>query len=217
MSLAIFDLDNTLLKGDSDQLWGAFIAEHSGIDKVEHNRINQQFYQDYLDGNLNVKDFLSFSLLPLANNDIESLLQWRKIFINNHILPLVLPKAIELISNHRKKGDFLMIITATNRFITEPIADIFGIPTLLATEPEFINNRYTGKYLGTPTFKEGKVIALNNWLKKHPNDLVDSYFYSDSHNDIPLLNQIGNPIAVDPDDILRQYALERNWQTISLR
>lgn len=217
MPLAIFDLDNTLLGGDSDQLWGMFIAENGGVDADHHRRESQRYYEDYLQGQLDVEEFLAFTLNPLSRHNMDQLLRWREAFIEQHIKPILLPKALELVEKHRQQGDTLMIITATNYFITRPVADLFGIETLLATMPEIIDNRFTGQYTGTATFQHGKVIALEQWVAENNASLVESTFYSDSHNDIPLLEQVTYPVAVDPDDRLRERALENGWPVISLR
>ncbi|MDH3327504.1 MAG: HAD family phosphatase, partial [Gammaproteobacteria bacterium] len=168
-------------------------------------------------GTLDIYEFLAFSLKPLSEHPLEKLHQWRLEFMQNKIQDILLPKAIDLISKHKEIGDTLIIITATNRFVTEPIADLLGIPHLLATDPEMKNNAYTGKVAGEPCFQEGKVIRLNHWLKENNQNLEGSCFYSDSHNDLPLLKLVGEAIAVDADDILGDYATKHNWKTMSLR
>ena len=217
MSLAIFDLDNTLISDDSDFLWGQFLVDQGIVDKVQYEQANIKFYEDYKQGKLDIVEFLHFSLAPLANNDAEQLYQWRAQFIEEVIKPIQLKPAIRLVNKHRFKGDTVMIITATNRFVTEPIAELFGIDILLATTPEFVNGRYTGKFEGTPCFQEGKVTLLNEWLTKSGQTMEGSSFYSDSYNDLPLLKLVDNPYAVDADETLRQYANEANWPMISLR
>ncbi len=217
MTLAIFDLDNTLLGGDSDQLWGDFFAERANLDKEKRVATGKKYYDDYVAGCLNVDEFLKFTLEPLSMFPIETLEKWRQEFIDTHIKEIVLPKAIDLVEEHRSNGDTLMIITATNRFLTTPIATLFKIPHLLATEPEVINNKFTGKYTGTPTMGTGKVTALQEWMAKNNEQLEGSYFYSDSANDIPLLEEVTHPIAVDADKTLTQHALDKKWKIISLR
>lgn len=217
MSLAIFDLDNTLISDDSDFLWGQFLVDQGIVDKVQYEQANIKFYDDYKQGKLDIVEFLHFSLAPLANNDPEQLYQWRAQFIEEVIKPIQLKPAIRLVNKHRFKGDTVMIITATNRFVTEPIAELFGIDILLATTPEFVNGRYTGNFEGTPCFQEGKVTLLNEWLKTSGQTMEGSSFYSDSYNDLPLLKLVDNPFAVDADDTLRQYANEADWPIISLR
>lgn len=217
MALAMFDLDNTLLAGDSDYLWGQHLVELGVVDAAAYAAANQRFYQDYIDGTLDIHAFLEFSLQPLAAHEPDLLHAWRAQFIKDKIHPLVLPAARKLIAEHHRRGDTLLIITATNRFITQPIADLLGIEHLLATEPEFLEGRYTGRAVGTPTFREGKVAALEEWLARHGMDLAGSWFYSDSHNDLPLLERVENPVAVDPDDALRRHAEHRGWPVISLR
>lgn len=217
MSLAIFDLDNTLLAGDSDYLWGKFLATQGIVDAEAYERENQRFYEDYLAGELDIHKFLSFSLRPLTENDPETLNALQRQFMTKCIQPIILPSARELLEKHRSAGDTLLIITATNRFITEPIASELGVENLLATEPEIKNGRYTGQVTGTPCFKEGKVECLNQWLATTRNNLTDSWFYSDSHNDMPLLELVTHPVAVDPDDTLAQHAEMRGWPVMSLR
>lgn len=217
MSLAIFDLDNTLISDDSDYLWGQFLVDQGLVDKDFYEEANAKFYEDYKQGDLDIVEFLDFSLAPLAKNDSEQLFKWREQFIEQIIKPIQLKPAIRLVNKHRFKGDTVMIITATNRFVTEPIAKLFGIDILLATTPEFIDGRYTGKFEGTPCFQEGKVTLLNEWLKNSSETLENSSFYSDSHNDLSLLKLVDNPVAVDPDDQLRDYAEQQGWAIMSLR
>lgn len=215
MSLAIFDLDNTLIGGDSDYLWSQFLTEE-GIVGPEHQRENQRFYDEYVAGTLDINEFLAFQLAPLAAHDIETLLSWRERFMAEKITPIMLSSAQALIDKHTNDGKTLLIITATNSFVTAPIAARLGIPHLLATEPELLNGQYTGKVAGTPCFREGKVERLNLWLKETGHNLDDSWFYSDSHNDLPLLERVTHPVAVDPDEVLTEYAKGQQWPIISL-
>ena len=217
MSLAIFDLDNTLLGDDSDYLWGCFLVKLGVVDAKLYESENQRFYDDYKSGDLDIFEFLDFSLKPLSEHDISTLNNWRQQFMDEVIQPLILPRAQALVDSHRNKGDTLLIITATNRFVTEPIASVYGIDNLLATDPEMINDRYTGKVAGTPCFQEGKVERLHEWLKTTQHSLEDSYFYSDSQNDLPLLNLVTHPVVVDADDTLLRHAQQNNWPQISLR
>jgi len=217
MSLAIFDLDNTLIGDDSDHLWGQFLVDQGIVDKEQYEAANQQFYDDYKAGQLDIVAFLNFSLKVLTLHSPEKLFRWRQQFIEEKIRPVMLPAAAELIEKHRKRGDTLLVITATNRFVTEPIVKLLGIENLLATEPETLNGRYTGHFTDTPCYQDGKVVRLNHWLLQSTEDLQGSYFYSDSHNDLPLLERVEHPIAVDPDDILRKEANNRDWSIISLR
>ena len=217
MALAIFDLDNTLLAGDSDYLWGVFLVEKGVVDGDHYERENDRFYKQYLAGRLDIYEFLRFSLKPLKENSIDNLLRWRDEFIHSKIDPIVLPTARSLIQRHREAGDMLLIITATNRFVTEPIAQRLGIDDLIASDPEIINGRFTGEVAGDPSFQAGKVRRLKLWLRERNMELNSSYFYSDSHNDIPLLDLVENPVAVDPDDNLACYARDREWPIISLQ
>lgn len=217
MALALFDLDNTLLGGDSDYLWGQFLIELGVVDADIQERENQRFYEDYKNGALDIDAFLAFQLAPLAQHPRATLDQWHRQFMAKKISSIMLDKAKLLIQQHRDAGDTLLIITATNRFVTEPIAKAFGVDTLIATEPEEINGEFTGKYSGTPCFREGKVTRLKAWLKNNNHDLENSYFYSDSHNDLPLLEKVTYPIVVDADDALSQHAQDHGWKTLSLR
>jgi HAD superfamily hydrolase (TIGR01490 family) len=217
VSLAIFDLDNTLIADDSDYLWGQFLVDQGIVDKNHYESANAKFYDDYKQGTLDIVEFLRFSLQPLADNNPEQLYQWRAQFIEETIRPLMLESARQLIDKHKARGDTLLVITATNRFVTEPIVKLYGIENLLATTPEFIDGRYTGGFNGTPCFREGKVKLLEAWLKNSTETMQDSWFYSDSHNDLPLLQLVDNPVAVDPDEKLADYAKASNWPIISLR
>jgi HAD superfamily hydrolase (TIGR01490 family) len=217
MPLALFDLDNTLLDGDSDYLWGCFLVEHGIVDGESYQAENRRFYDQYLDGSLDIHEFLRFQLRPLASHSRMQLEQWRERFLADKIDPILLPKARELLDRHRQQGDELVIITATNRFITGPIAERYSVPHLLATEPEIRDGEYTGSITGIPCFRDGKVTRLNAWLADHGADLQGSWFYSDSHNDLPLLERVDNPVAVDPDEKLRELAQQRGWPVISLR
>ncbi|WP_455204310.1 histidinol-phosphatase [Kaarinaea lacus] len=217
MSLAIFDLDNTLLAGDSDYLWGEFLIEQGLVDGDHYRRENQRFYDEYKTGTLDIFEFLEFSLAPLARMDMETLNTLHREFMRTKIDSIMLPAAQHILNQHRERGDILLIITATNRFVTQPIAERLDVDHLLATDPEVVDQRYTGRVSGTPCFKEGKVTRLNQWLKDNAVNLSDSWFYSDSHNDLPLLELVNHPIAVDPDDTLKWHAEQKNWKIISLR
>ncbi|MCW9013015.1 MAG: HAD-IB family hydrolase [Gammaproteobacteria bacterium] len=217
MALALFDLDNTLLSGDSDYLWGVFLAEQGIVDRDFYEQENQRFYDEYKQGTLDIYEFLAFSLKALAENDAATLKSLQQQFLEEKIRPLMSPASFELIAKHKASGDTPVVITATNSFVTAPIVKAFGIKHLLATEPEFINGKYTGQVAGTPCFQNGKVIRLNEWLAKQDYNLADSWFYSDSHNDLPLLKLVDNPVAVDPDDQLTEFARAQNWPIISLR
>ena len=217
MSLAIFDLDNTLIADDSDYLWGQFLVNQGLVNAADYEAANAKFYKDYREGILDIVEFLHFSLKPLAQYPAEQLYEWRTEFVHNIIKPLLLEPAQQLINQHRVRGDTVLVITATNRFVTEPIVQLYGIELLLATTPEFIEGRYTGKFIGTPCFQAGKVKHLYDWLAHTQESLVDSCFYSDSHNDLPLLSLVDNPVAVDPDPQLAVYAEAHGWPVISLR
>ena len=217
MALAIFDLDNTLIAGDSDHAWGDYLVEHNLVDGAVYKKANDKFYQDYQHGCLDIDEFLAFSLKPLSQHSMATLKKLHQGFMRDKIKAIMLPKAKALIEKHKTQGDMLLIITATNLFVTEPIAKVLNIHNILATNPEIINDRYTGKVAGTPCFQHGKVTRLAAWLKKHSHDLEGSWFYSDSHNDLPLLEKVTHPVAVDPDAKLEATALEKGWEIITLR
>ena len=217
MALAIFDLDNTLLGGDSDYLWGEYLVEKKLVNTVNYQRTNQFFYEQYVAGSMDIFEFSAFQFKPLADNSIITLEQWREDYLIKKIEPIILVQALALIEKHRQQNDTLMIITATNSFITAPIANKLGIPNLIATEPEIVDGHFTGKVSGCPSYQQGKVTRLKAWLKDTQHSLDGSYFYSDSHNDLPLLELVEYPSAVDPDPQLEAIAQERNWPIISLR
>ncbi|MDZ7663644.1 HAD family hydrolase [Thiohalophilus sp.] len=217
MALAIFDLDNTLLDGDSDYLWGRFLVEQGRVDGDTYERENHRFYEEYRRGQLDIQEFLAFSLKPLSEIPPTELSELHRQFMESEIRPRITRPTRDLLARHRAKGDFLLIITATNRFITAPIAEELGVDDLLATDPEQIDGRYTGRVSGIPCFREGKVERLEQWLKQTGLNLADSWFYSDSRNDLPLLERVAHPVAVDPDETLTDHATARGWPIISLR
>ena len=216
MALAFFDLDETLLAGDSDYLWGQHLVEKGAVDRALYEATNQEFYEHYKAGTLDIHEFARFAFKPLSEHPLETLHQWRDEFVEQKIKPIMLQKGIDAIEQHRNKNDVLVIITSTNRYITEPIAKLFNVDQLLATDPEIIDGKYTGE-LDVPCFSHYKVDRLNEWLEKTGHDLTNSFAYSDSHNDIPLLETVTHPYAVDPDDNLKSYAESRNWPIISFR
>jgi HAD superfamily hydrolase (TIGR01490 family) len=217
MALAIFDLDHTLLNGDSDYLWGEYMVANKIVNADVYQRENKAFLDDYLRGDLDNEVYLKFALKPLTQYPIDRLHAWRSDYVSHWIKPIVAKGTQALLDKHRAQGDELIIISATNLFITAPIAELLGIDQILSTEPEIIDNQYTGRYLGTPTFKEGKVTVLNEWLKNSNHSLSNSYFYSDSINDLPLLEKVSIPIVVNPDEKLSIVAQSRNWQILDLR
>ncbi len=217
MALTLFDLDNTLLANDSDFLWGCFLVEKGLVNKSTYDDANKRFYAEYKQGTLDILEFLAFTLKPLTQFSMEELAQLHNEFMEKHITAAMTQKGIAQIQHHRDKGDIIVIITATNSFVTGPIAEAFKVDDLIATEPEIVDGQYTGQVAGTPCFQGGKITRLNQWLKSTAHDLEGSTFYSDSHNDLPLLEQVTTPIAVDPDDELKTIALERNWEICSFR
>lgn len=217
VTLAIFDLDNTLLGGDSDNLWGQFVCERGLVDGEDFAARNDQFYADYKAGSLDIDAYLRFALSTLVGHSRAELEAWHRDFMASKIEPILLPKAEQLLASHRQQGHELLIITATNEFITRPIAEFLGVEQLIACEGEIVDGRYTGEPRGVPSYHSGKVTRLNMWLAKREISLAGAFFYSDSHNDLPLLEIVDHPVAVDPDDRLRARALEAGWPIISLR
>lgn len=217
MTLAIFDLDNTLIAGDSDHQWGEFLVHKALVDAEAYKQRNDDFYRAYQDGTLDIQEYLAFALAPFARLTDEQVAELQREFVAEWIEPLMLDKARALIQKHRDQGHQLLIITATNKVVTSPIAECLGIPHLLASEAERGEDGYTGRPTGIPCFQGGKVTRLKEWLEQFPHQLEDTYFYSDSANDLPLLEEVGHPTAVDPCPRLAQAARERNWPIISLR
>jgi HAD superfamily hydrolase (TIGR01490 family) len=205
------------LAGDSDHAWGEFACELGLVEQDAYARRNDAFYRDYLDGNLDIDAYLHHALEPIAGQTLETTARWHRQFMQEKIEPMILPRGQALIEQHRLAGDRLLIITATNRFITEPIARRLGVEDLLACDCEIRDGRYTGRPTGIATYATGKVTALHAWLEQNDESLEGSCFYSDSHNDIPLLEVVDRAIAVDPDDTLRRHAERCGWEIISLR
>ena len=217
MRLAIFDLDNTLLAGDSDYLWGQFMVEQGHVDGSWYERENRRYYEQYKAGTLDIREFCAFSMQPLTQHEPERLYAWRQQFIREKIACIVAAGTPALLERHRAQGDRLLITTATNRFITEPIAQLLGVSDLIATDPEMRDGRYTGQISGVPNFQDGKVQRLAQWRAQQPQHYAHTSFYSDSRNDLPLLLLADTAVAVDPDDVLRAEAVSRGWPVISLR
>lgn len=218
MPLAIYDLDNTLIGGDSDYLWGEFLCDEGIIsDRESFQKMNDYFYHQYETGELNIFAWAEFSFKVLTKHSLDELNKLRKDFVDTKIKPILLEKAQSCINNHKEKGDTVLVITASNTFITKPIIEMYGIDHLLATEPEFISGRFTGKVSGIPCFQSGKIDNLMPWLEKNNESLIGSYFYSDSHNDLPLLELVDNPIAVNSDEILSSAAHKNGWPVLDWR
>jgi HAD superfamily hydrolase (TIGR01490 family) len=220
LRLAIFDLDNTLLAGDSDFQWGQFLMEEGLLDRASHEVQNIGFYEDYKNGVLDIYAFLEFQLKPLTQYRRAELDALHQRYMERKVHPMMTQKAHQLVEQHRANGDTLLIITATNSFVTGPIARAFGIDHLIGTDPEEIDGEFTGRVKGLPSFQEGKVKRLLEWLEERGESLEDFeavWFYSDSHNDLPLMKLVDHPVAVHPDPILGAYAEEQGWPIISLR
>jgi len=217
MALAIFDLDETLISADSDHEWGQFVVDRGLVDGEEHKRKNDSFYAQYKLGQLDITEYLRFSCSVLARYSLEELEAYLAEFVDLRIKPLILARGESLVAKHRDRGDHLLVVTSTIEFITRPIADLLGIATLIAPVPEIIDDRYTGEIVGVPSFAEGKVTRLQQWLDDTGHSMKGSYFYSDSHNDLPLLTIVDHPVAVDPDETLKREAKANQWQIISLR
>ena len=220
MRLALFDLDNTLLTGDSDYEWGQFLVDRGVLDRASYEAQNRTYYDQYVAGTLDIHEYLGFALRPLAEHSAPDLAGWHTEFMNQRVLPMITAAARSLVRSHADAGDLCAIVTATNSFVTAPIAREFGITHLIATEPETLDGRFTGRISGTPCFREGKVRRIDEWLASRGRRLAEfaeSTFYSDSHNDLPLLERVSRPVAVDPDETLAAEALRRGWAVISLR
>ncbi|MCK9187700.1 HAD family phosphatase [Acidithiobacillus sp.] len=221
MALTLFDLDNTLLSGDSDHAWMEFLGSRGIVDTEHFSHLNDRFYAEYQAGTLDIQAFLNFQLAPLAAHPRAHLDAWHREYLQERVLPMISERARALVEEHRQRGDTLVIITATNRFVTAPIAEELGIAHLLATEPEeTASGDFTGRSVGIPCFQAGKVQRLRDWLRTQEldweNTLRNSTFYSDSHNDLPLLDTVTHPVAVDPDPRLRAIAEARGWPILSL-
>jgi HAD superfamily hydrolase (TIGR01490 family) len=217
MPLAIFDMDNTLISGDSDYLWGEFLCEIGAVDVETHREKNEHYFQQYNLGTLDIHEYSEFAIEPLSRFSMDELALMHEQFITEKIKPIILDKAQQLIDKHKSQGDTVLVITATSRFVTEAIANLYGIEDILAIEAEIVDGRYTGKIVGIPTYGSGKVENLMLWLTEFDETLEGSSFYSDSHNDIPLLDVVDNPVAVNPNDALRVYAEGRDWPILDLR
>ena len=220
MKLALFDLDNTLLLGDSDYEWGQFLIDEGVVGREEYESQNAAFYEQYKAGTLDIHEFLGFALRPLSMHTAEQLGRWHARFMQHRIMPMIGEPALALTRWHLDAGDLCAIVTATNSFVTRPIAAAFGIAHLVATEPECVDGRYTGRVAGTPCFREGKILRVDAWLASlghRIGDFAESTFYSDSRNDLPLLERVTRPIVVDPDETLAGEARRRGWPIITLR
>ena len=219
MKLVLFDLDNTLLDGDSDYEWAQFLIEQGVLERASYEHRNQEFFDQYKAGRLDIYAFLDFQLAPLAQYPRAELDAWHLQFMAQKILPKISAAARRLVSQSVQQAQLCAIVTATNSFVTAPIAREFGVAHLVATEPEQIGGRFTGKVSGTPCFREGKVTRVEQWLAAQGRrwiDFSETRFYSDSHNDLPLLERVSHPVAVRPDHPLRQAALARGWEVITL-
>lgn len=220
MNLTLFDLDNTLLSGDSDFEWSQFLIEQGVLDRELFEAKNLTFYEQYKAGTLDIHEFLDFQLKPLSRHARKVLDAWHEEFMRRKVRPMMGVKAQKLVERHREAGDVCVIVTATNSFVTAPIAREFGVEHLIATDPEEKNGEFTGRVAGVPSFREGKVVRMENWLADHGwnwGSFGQSCFYSDSLNDLPLLSKVSRPVAVDPDPTLRAHAEEQGWTVISLR
>ena len=220
MNLAIFDLDNTLLDGDSDYNWGLFLVREGLVDKKTHEDSNKKFYADYNAGKLDIYEFTEFQFKFFKNNPRKLLDKLITRFIEEVAESMITKKARNLVSEHRDNGDKLLIITATNSYITKPIGNLLGIDDLIGTDLEEVAGKFTGKVKGIPSFKEGKVDRLNLWLKQKKltfEGFERTFFYSDSQNDLPLLRIVSDPVAANPDQVLEKEASKNKWPIIFLR
>jgi HAD superfamily hydrolase (TIGR01490 family) len=220
VNLVLFDLDNTLLGGDSDFEWAQFLIEQGVLDRELFEAKNLAFYEHYKQGTLDIHEFLDFQLKPLSRHSRHVLDAWHEEFMQRKVRPMMGSAARDLVARHRAAGDVCIVITATNSFVTAPIAREFGVEYLIATEPEQRNGEFTGRVAGVPSFREGKVARLEDWMAQRGwswDSFADSWFYSDSLNDLPLLSKVKNPVAVDPDATLRTHAEQHGWRIMSLR
>ena len=220
MNLALFDLDNTLLSGDSDFEWSQFLIEQGVLDRELFEAKNLAFYEQYKAGTLDIHEFLDFQLKPLSRHARKVLDQWHEEFMRRKVRPMMGDQARALVRSHLEAGDVCVVITATNSFVTAPIVREFGIAHLIATDPEEKDGEFTGRVAGVPSFREGKVTRMELWLAAHGwgwDSFESSTFYSDSLNDLPLLSRVRRPVAVDPDATLRAHAEQQGWPVISLR
>lgn len=216
--LAIFDLDNTLIGGDSDHAFGQFLIGQGMVDVEHHTKVNDAFYEDYKSGNLDIIAYQRFALAPLVGLSVGELARLHQAFMQTVIHEMALPKARQLIEQHRALGHRLLVITATNRFVTAPIVAWLGIDDLIATEPSMsAEGEILGDVSGIPSFQEGKIQRLEAWLAEQDETFDETWFYSDSRNDLPLLKRVTHPVAVDPDTVLRDYAEQAGWVIMSLR
>lgn len=219
MKLALFDLDNTLLNGDSDFEWSQFLIRIGVLDRELFEAKNLEFYEQYKAGTLDIQKFLDFQLKPLSRHPRSTLDEWHRQFMSENALPMITQPARDLVRQHQQAGDVCVIITATNSFVTAPIAREFGIEHLIATEPEQNGGEFTGRVFGVPSFREGKITRLNAWLAERGwvlESFANTTFYSDSLNDLPLLELVRQPVAVNPDPTLQAHAQQHGWQIIEL-
>ncbi|MDR1424215.1 MAG: HAD-IB family hydrolase [Azoarcus sp.] len=219
MDLALFDLDYTLLAGDSDVAWTQFLIEEGVLDASAQEKRHLVFFEQYKAGTLDIYEFLDFQLAPLARQPRAKLDAWHRTYMERHIRPMIRPAARALVARHLECGDLVALVTATNGFVTWPIAQEFGIPHLIATVPAQENGAFTGKPRGVPAYREGKIVRVEAWLESlalNFERFAHSHFYSDSHNDLPLLQRVTHPVAVDPDDTLRGEAQARGWEILTL-
>lgn len=224
MDLVLFDLDNTLLSGDSDFEWAQFLIAKGVLDREVQEAKNKAFYEDYKAGTLDIHAFLDFQLKPLSRHSRTELDAWHAEFMATRIRPIISAASRKLVQEHLASGAVVAVVTATNAFVTGPIARELGIPHLIATVPEQeaapLNGRFTGGVRGTPSFREGKIARVEAWLESlgcYWGSFANTWFYSDSHNDLPLLECVSKPVAVDPDDTLRAHAAQAGWPVLSLR
>jgi HAD superfamily hydrolase (TIGR01490 family) len=223
MNLALFDLDHTLIPTDSDHEWGRFMVKLGIVDAEKFALQNDAFYADYKAGALDIHAYLDAQLTPLARHSRAQLDDWHAQFMREVIMPAIQPAALDLVRQHQAAGDLCCLVTATNAFITAPIGQAFGIDALIACDVETVGNipngELTGRPQGTPSYREGKIVRTEAWLAsmgKNLGDFERSFFYSDSHNDIPLLEKVTDPIATNPDDTLRAHAQARGWRILEL-
>jgi len=216
MTLALFDLDNTLLAGDSDELWVDYLSQRCAIDSKRYRNDYKRFRDQYIKGQLDIKEYLTFALAPLKRASQRTLKQWRQEFLRSHIIPVISERARSLIASHKTRGHKCVVVTVTNQFISESIAAELGADALFASVPQIRNNKFTGQIEGLPCYGDGMILRIEKWMQDTSESYAGSFFYTDSHNDLKLLCKVAHPVAVNPDPILKKVAQENHWPILSI-
>jgi len=217
MALALFDLDDTLIEGNCETEWFHYLAENGHIDATQYQSDLAEFDRQYAAGAPDIDEYIRYVLRTLTEHPLQTLLAWRTVWLNKNVIPMIARGTNSLLQRHRDAGDTLLIISASTTFCVQPIAELLGVENFISTNPEMKNGAYTGEFIAPTCFAKGKITLINRWLKTSEHGLLGSHFYSDSHNDIPLLELAEYPVAVDADDQLKKVAKNRGWSQISLR